>query len=93
MSKETICMIENVVALICWTIIAIIFDTWWLVFFSILFMSSVKKKHYRICDKCGKYSPLADSPDAAIIKAQNCGWIRRKNAAGTDWENFCPDCK
>ena len=91
MKTETRVMIENIVSLICWTIIAIVFKTWWLMFFSILFMGTLKRQHFRICDKCGKCSPMCDSSHAAVIKAQELGWIRRK--VGNDWEDFCPDCQ
>lgn len=38
------CAIENGINLICWTVLAIIFGHWWIVFFSILFMSYAKNK-------------------------------------------------
>ena len=34
-------MIGNIVVLICFTILAIVFDKWWIVFFSILFMALI----------------------------------------------------
>ena len=91
MKTETRVMIENVVALICWTVIAIVFDTQWLVFFSFLFMNNVIVGYDVICDKCGKHSPAGRTFDDALKKAQKLGWNRRK--AGDDWEDFCPDCQ
>lgn len=35
--------IKNVVVVICFTILAIIFDTWWIALFSALFMSDYKE--------------------------------------------------
>lgn len=38
-----ICVARNVISLICFTILAIIFNKWWIVFFSLLFWCSVEK--------------------------------------------------
>lgn len=37
-------IIINSISLICFTILAIIFNKWWIVFFSVLFMSTVEKE-------------------------------------------------
>ena len=37
-------MVKNIVALICFTILAIVFNKWWIVFFSLLFWSSIESK-------------------------------------------------
>lgn len=34
-------MVKNIVALICFTILAIVFNKWWIVFFSLLFWSFI----------------------------------------------------
>ena len=39
-----ICIIKNIVTIICFTILAIIFKHWWIIFFSLLFMAEVKTK-------------------------------------------------
>ena len=39
-----ICIIKNIVSIICFTILAIIFNHWWIIFFSLLFMVKVEKK-------------------------------------------------
>ncbi len=38
-----ICAIKNSISLICFTILAIVFDKWWLVLLSGLFLSSISK--------------------------------------------------
>jgi hypothetical protein len=50
MNKEEIkfklqigCLIRNIISLICFTILAIIFGHWWIVLFSALFTSWVKE--------------------------------------------------
>lgn len=37
-------MIKNCVSIICFTILAIVFDKWWIAIFAILFLESVKSK-------------------------------------------------
>lgn len=37
-------VIRNSISLVCFTILAIIFKTWWIVFFAILFTSSIDKE-------------------------------------------------
>lgn len=37
-------MVKNIVALICFTILAIVFNKWWIIFFSIIFWSSITTK-------------------------------------------------
>lgn len=34
------CMIKNCVAIICFTILAIVFNKWWIIFFAYLFLTS-----------------------------------------------------
>ena len=41
---EISCVIENIVTLICFTILAIWFNKWWIVFFSIFFMKYTEKE-------------------------------------------------
>lgn len=38
-----LCVIKNVSVLGIFTILAIAFNRWWIIFFSILFLSSIKK--------------------------------------------------
>lgn len=39
-------MLKNSIALICWTVLAVIFRHWWIALFSLLFMAEVKA-HYK----------------------------------------------
>ena len=39
-----ICYARNVISLICFTILAIVFNKWWIVLFTILFWISVEEK-------------------------------------------------
>ena len=85
------CLIKNAICVICFTVLAIIFHQWWIVFFSALFLSSVEtvRKFYRVCDHCGKLSPYADSYNEAVDKANAAGWVHYVDS-NTD---YCPECK
>lgn len=39
-----LCIIKNIVTIICFTILAIIFNHWWIIFFSLLFMVKAEEK-------------------------------------------------
>ena len=39
-----LCIIKNIVSIICFTILAIMFNHWWIIFFSLLFMVKVETK-------------------------------------------------
>lgn len=39
--------IKNSVAIICFTVLAIVFSKWWIVFFSALFLNSVENNNKR----------------------------------------------
>ena len=44
-TKQRIAMIiENSVIMVCFTVLAVVFSKWWIVFFSVLFFSYEKKK-------------------------------------------------
>lgn len=85
------CIIYNVICVICLTILAIMFNKWWIILFEILFVSFPKTKHeyYRICDKCGKHSEYADSYNTALDKAKAAGWIHYVDGN----KDYCPDCQ
>ena len=83
------CIISNSIALICFTILAILFNHWWIIFFALLFHSSPREARHRICDKCGKMSPSANTPEEAIKLAVKCGWVHYDNGD----LDYCPDCK
>ena len=83
--------IKNSICVICWTALAIVFNKWWIALFSALFLSGFQTKHqsYRICDKCGKHSPYADSYNEALDKAKDAGWVHIVDGN----KDYCPDCK
>ena len=68
---------KNIVAIIAWTALAILFDKWWIALFALLFVSGIETKNnsYRICDGCGKHSPYASSYNEALDKAKEAGCI------------------
>ena len=39
-----LCIIKNIVTIICFTILAIIFNHWWIIFFSLLYMLKTETK-------------------------------------------------
>ena len=83
--------LKNSICVICWTILAIIFNKWWIALFGALFISGFTTKHqsYRTCDKCGKHSPYADSYNDALDKAINAGWLHITEGN----LDYCPDCR
>lgn len=83
--------IKNSICTICWVVLAIVFNKWWIALFGALFMSELQTKHksYRVCDKCGKHSPYADNYNDALDKAKEAGWIHYVDS-NTD---YCPDCQ
>lgn len=83
--------IKNSICVICWTVLAIVFNRWWIALFGLLFMSGLQTqyKRHRVCDKCGKHSPYADSYNEALDKAKEAGWVHI--AEGN--LDYCPDCQ
>ena len=82
-------VIKNSICVICWTVLAIVFNKWWVALFGLLFMSSIAQKYNRVCDKCGRHSPYADSDNEALDKAKEAGWIHYIDS-NTD---YCPECR
>lgn len=82
--------IKNSIAMLAWTALAIVFNKWWVALFALLFISELKTgyKSYRVCDKCGKHSPYADSYNEALSKAIEAGWIHVADGN----RDYCPDC-
>lgn len=37
-----ILVLKNIVSIICFTILAIVFNRWWIIFFSILFLTTIE---------------------------------------------------
>lgn len=79
-------VIKNSVVMICFTTVAIFFGKWWIILFSIIWLSNMKTESStrRICDGCGRVIDLDG-------EARRAGWVRRKN--GEKWEDFCPECQ
>lgn len=90
-SSWTAWAIKNSIVVICFTILAIYFNHWWIVLFACLLTTSLKTKRFpsRICDGCGK-TLYAESMDIDS-ELKQAGWIRRKN--GEQWEDYCPECQ
>lgn len=91
--------IHNSLCVIGWIVLAIVFNKWWIALFSILFISEVKNNpstnsiegYYRICDKCGKHSPITKTKEEAATVAKAFGWTINK--VGDEWDDRCPDCQ
>ena len=84
--------IKNSVCLICWTVLATVFNDWTIALVAILFMSSLKTKpihkYYRVCDNCGEHSEYTDTKDKALEKAKEAGWIHCPEVD----KDYCPEC-
>ena len=83
--------IKNIICVICWVALAINFDKWWIALFGLLFTNGLKMNDgtYRICDKCGKHSPYADSYNDALDKAKEAGWVHYVDGN----KDYCPECQ
>lgn len=83
--------IKNSVSVICLTVLAVVFNKWWVALFGLLFMSELqtKYKNYRVCDKCGKHSPYADNYNDALDKAKEAGWVHCVDGN----KDYCPECQ
>ena len=82
--------IKNSICVICWVSLAIIFHKWWIALFGALFITSIESSHkyYRICDRCGKHSPHADTYNDALDKAKAAGWTHIADGN----MDYCPEC-
>lgn len=93
MNKNTIGSIalKNSICMICWTVLAVIFNKWWIALFAVLFMTEYTTKHqyHRVCDNCGKYSPSADTYNGALDVAKESGWVHIVDGN----KDYCPECK
>lgn len=81
----------NIVAVISFVVLAILFNHWWIALFSLLFLTSQNTiiKRRRKCDMCGAYSEGAETIEEAIKKAEKAGWI---HIAKGD-KDYCPECR
>ena len=84
--------IKNSTVIICFTVLAIIFNKWWIILFAGLFLSNLRTaptmEYYRVCDSCGTNSPYAETPEAALKLAKEAGWKHYE----TTNEDYCPTC-
>lgn len=83
--------IKNSICVICWTVLAIVFNKWWIAFFATLFLSGLSTSvgRCRVCDGCGKHSPYADSYNEALDKAKEAGWVHYTEGN----KDYCPECQ
>ena len=92
MDKITIwaLMLKNIIVILIWGALAVLFDKWWIALFALLFVSdiSTKTNSYRVCDGCGKHSPYANSYNEALDKAKEAGWIHYVDGN----RDYCPEC-
>ena len=81
---------KNIIAILAWVALAILFNKWWIALFALLFVSGIetKFKSYRVCDGCGKHSPYANSYNEALDKAKEAGWVHYVNGN----RDYCPEC-
>lgn len=93
MFKNTVwaCVANNIIAMSCCIVLAVVFDRWWISLFALLFFTLPKtiKHYYRTCDGCGKTSRWADSHETAILKAESDGWVHFEDGN----RDYCPECK
>ena len=81
----------NIAILLVFLALAIIFKHWWIIFFSLLFMSSLSTnihKYARVCNSCGVYSTYCDTSDKALERAIKDGWTH-SDEGNLD---YCPSC-
>lgn len=43
--KTNLAIIDNMVVMVCFTVLAIVFGKWWIAIFAILFMNSVRTRY------------------------------------------------
>lgn len=82
-------IILNIVSLVTWATLAVIFNKWWIALFAIIFFMTVNNSHI-YCDGCGKKGPTANSVNEARAKAHGEGWITSTHEGKT--LDYCPKC-
>jgi fatty acid desaturase len=83
--------IYNIVILVVFLALAIVFKHWWIVLFSVFFIASFPvtvHKHCRKCDSCGTRSVAMDTYDQALDRAIKDGW-KHYDEGNLD---YCPKC-
>ena len=85
-------LIYNAINIICFALLAILFNKWWIVLFAALFLmipkSSFAQQRFRVCDSCGRWSESGKTIEEAIERAEQCGWLHIEDGD----KDFCPDC-
>lgn len=81
----------NILVLCIFGTLAFNFNHWWIILFSILFMSfpTTLLMPRRKCDGCGKCSEPASSTEEAIAKAKAAGWLHIPEGN----LDYCPECR
>lgn len=72
--------------------LSILFNRWWVILFSLLFIhipTTTIHSYRRICDNCGKRSKPMSTSEEALASALKDGWVHYANT-NTD---YCPECK
>ena len=90
-TKELIfTLLYNICVLVICATLAVVFNHWWIIFFSVLFMCFPKfiLRHYRICDSCGRRSEYAETREEALKLAEKAGW-KHYDTGNID---YCPEC-
>ena len=92
--------ITNVASLAAFATLAIVFNRWWIVLFSLLFCLTFKsktvQKHYRICDKCGRHGPEKGTYNDALDAAKEAGWYSepiKLPDGSANMIDYCPECR
>lgn len=92
MNNLTKLIIYNAINLICFTLLTIVFNKWWIILFAFLFImiptSKFKGQKFRVCDGCGRFSESDKTVEESIQRAEKCGWLHMS----TNDKDFCPDC-
>lgn len=84
-------IIYNIINLICFTILTILFHKWWIILFALLFVlipTNHVNRRFRVCDCCGRHSESGYTDEEALKNAARSGWLHI--AEGN--KDFCPDC-
>lgn len=91
--NKTICLVlvYNIVVLVIFAALSIIFGRWWISLFGILALRSYKLSvgKCRTCDGCGVHGPIAETQEEAIRLSEKAGW---KHYTGSNTD-YCPDCQ
>jgi len=93
MRRKTFAVVAIIyaVALVCWTVLAVAFQKWWIALFALLFFPSVKEYRATKCDGCG-VQLAHESEETRYADLRHAGWVRELDASGR-WLDLCPTCQ